>query len=86
MKENLNEFKKGNKNQQTPNKETKKEYLEILGLKEDAKPEDIKKQYRTLAKKYHPDKAKAENKKEYTQKFIEISEAYQNLKTLMKFN
>src|SRR3989442_9239811 len=33
----------------------KQDFLEILGLKRDAKPEEIKKAYRRLARKFHPD-------------------------------
>ena len=51
-----------------------KDYYELLGVKKNAPDDDIKKAYRTLAKKYHPDKNKGN--KEAENKFKEISEAY----------
>jgi molecular chaperone DnaJ len=51
-----------------------KDYYDILGVKKNATDEDLKKAYRTLAKKFHPDKNKGN--KEAENKFKEISEAY----------
>jgi len=52
---------------------TTRDYYEILGLSKDASVEDIKKTYRKLALKYHPDRNKDPGAEE---KFKEISEAY----------
>lgn len=54
-----------------------KDYYEILGVKEDAPESEIKKAYRKLAVKYHPDKNQDDKKSE--EKFKEISEAYYTL-------
>src|SRR5687768_5271266 len=51
-----------------------KDYYEILGVKKNASEDELKKAYRNLAKKYHPDKHKGD--KEAEAKFKEISEAY----------
>jgi molecular chaperone DnaJ len=53
----------------------KRDYYEVLGLEKNASKEEIKKAYRRLAKKYHPDVNK-DNPKEAEEKFKEISEAY----------
>jgi len=53
------------------------DYYKVLGLGKDASPEEIKKTYRKLAKKYHPD-VNAGNA-EGERKFKEISEAYEVL-------
>ncbi len=54
----------------------KKDYYEILGVKKEDDKETIKKAYKKLALKYHPDRAPEDKKQEYEQKFKEISEAY----------
>lgn len=51
-----------------------KDYYDILGVKEDTSTGEIKKAYRALAKKYHPDANKGDERAEA--KFKEISEAY----------
>ncbi len=51
-----------------------KDYYTILGVQKNASEEEIKKAYRTLAHKHHPDKAGGNEAK-----FKEINEAYQVL-------
>ena len=51
-----------------------KDYYEILGVDKNASDEEIKKAYRKMAKKWHPD-ANPDNKKEAEAKFKEIGEA-----------
>ena len=52
----------------------KKDYYEVLGLSRDCILTDIKREYRNLARKYHPDVNNGDPKAE--EKFKEISEAY----------
>jgi molecular chaperone DnaJ len=54
----------------------KKDYYEILGVPKTATLADIKKIYRSLALKYHPDRVPEAEKKAAEEKFKEISEAY----------
>lgn len=54
-----------------------KDYYQTLGVPRSASGEDIKKAFRTLARKYHPDVAK--DKKAAEAKFKEINEAYEVL-------
>ena len=55
----------------------KGDYYEILGVKKDASQDELKKAFRHLARKYHPDLNKGS--KEAEEKFKEINEAYQVL-------
>lgn len=55
-----------------------KDYYEILGVDKNASDEEIKKAYRKMAKKWHPD-ANPDNRKEAEEKFKEIGEAYATL-------
>ena len=50
------------------------DYYQLLGVKKSASPEEIKKAYRKLAMKYHPDHTKGDKAAE--EKFKKISEAY----------
>jgi len=63
---------------------TKRDYYEVLGVKKNATLEEIKKAYRELALRYHPDRVPAEQKKEAEEKFKEISEAYAILSDAQK--
>ncbi|HVV68863.1 MAG TPA: DnaJ C-terminal domain-containing protein [Gammaproteobacteria bacterium] len=54
-----------------------KDYYKTLGVDKNASAEEIKKQYRILARKYHPDVSKENNAEE---KFKEVREAYEVLK------
>jgi molecular chaperone DnaJ len=61
---------------------TKSDFYEILGLERNASEDDIKKAYRKMAAKYHPDKNPGDKSAE--EKFKEATEAYEVLKDSQK--
>lgn len=55
---------------------TSRDYYEILGVSKGASQDDIRKAYRRLARKYHPDLHSGPKQTEMEQKFKEVGEAY----------
>lgn len=58
---------------------TKRDYYEVLGLAKNASADEVKRAYRNMALKYHPDRVTPDKKKEAEEKFKEVSEAYEVL-------
>ena len=63
---------------------TKRDFYEILGLPKNASEEDIKKAYRKLAMKHHPDRNQGDSAKVAEEKFKEAKEAYEMLSDAQK--
>ena len=61
----------------------KRDYYEVLGVDKGASAADIKKAYKKMARKYHPD-LNRDNPKEAEEKFKEVNEAYDVLKDPQK--
>ena len=57
----------------------KRDYYDILGVPKNAIDDDIKKAYRKLAMKHHPDRNQGDEAKESEEKFKEAKEAYEML-------
>ncbi len=57
----------------------KRDYYEVLGVSKNASEDDIKKAYRKLAMKHHPDRNQADDAKKSEEKFKEAKEAYEML-------
>ncbi|EJL72967.1 molecular chaperone DnaJ [Variovorax sp. Varisp85] len=58
---------------------TKRDYYETLGVPKNASEDEIKKAYRKLAMKHHPDRNHGDTSKEAEAKFKEVKEAYEML-------
>jgi molecular chaperone DnaJ len=63
---------------------SKRDYYEVLGLAKNASEEDIKKAYRKLAMKHHPDRNQGEGAKKAEEQFKEVKEAYEMLSDAQK--
>ncbi len=57
----------------------KKDFYDILGVARNANDEDIKKAYRRMASKFHPDRFQGAEAKKAEEKFKEGKEAYETL-------
>ena len=58
---------------------SKRDYYEVLGVAKNASDDDIKKAYRKLAMKHHPDRNQGDKAKQAEEQFKEVKEAYEML-------
>ncbi|CAK9140910.1 unnamed protein product [Ilex paraguariensis] len=58
---------------------TTESFYDLLGIPESGNLLEIKKAYKQLARKYHPDVSPPDRTEEYTQRFIRVQEAYETL-------
>lgn len=63
---------------------TKRDFYEILGVPKNASEDEIKKAYRKLAMKHHPDRNQGDSAKAAEEKFKEAKEAYEMLSDAQK--
>ena len=63
---------------------SKRDYYEVLGVAKNATEEDIKKAYRKLAMKHHPDRNQGDGAKKAEESFKEGKEAYEMLSDAQK--
>ena len=73
----------GNDNRSSYRSHTLHDDYKILGISPDASDDEVKKAYRTLAKKYHPDRVAHlgdDMRKQAEEKFAKLSDAYDNIK------
>ncbi|XP_020247052.1 chaperone protein dnaJ 20, chloroplastic [Asparagus officinalis] len=54
-------------------------FYDLLGISEGGSSDEIKRAYKQLARKYHPDVSPPDRTEEYTRRFIEVQEAYETL-------
>ena len=62
----------------------KRDYYEVLGVDRSASSEELKKAYRKVAMKYHPDRNPGDEEAE--EKFKEVNDAYQQIKEHQKLS
>jgi molecular chaperone DnaJ len=62
----------------------KRDYYDVLGIPKNASDDDIKKAYRKLAMKHHPDRNQGDDAKKAEEKFKEAKEAYEMLSDAQK--